>query len=818
MQRKQSLRSVGAIALTMLGYFGVTAAAIAQIDPPVQQGESSDPAPVQPADTSAPTENKTPTENVGETDASSGNQSTELEEVVVTAQKRTERLQEVPISVSVVSGDTLKASGAATLRDLSSTVPAVHVVKAGPSDRLFIRGIGSGDNFSFDQSVATFIDGIYHGRSRSSGAGFLDIDRIELLKGPQSVFFGNSAIGGAINVTTRRPTDRLSGNFSAAYNFDWNEDSVEGAVGGTLTDTLLGRIAANFSNGDGWLYDSGWGERVPQTHNSAIRGQLSWKPLQNLAVNLKAEAGRFRQRGGWLIQLVNCPPPAPFPGPVGFCAAAITAGIETELDDRRASSPGQRPYLDNNEYVLNADYSLGGVTLTSLTGLLTHRTNVSSDADGPSPANLFSATWPERYRQLSQEFRVTSQKGGRFEYIAGVYYQHDQLRTEQDITYSFRTPAISSNPDFAELVPYLPLGQALGFNQDEDIYSAFGSLTFHVSDTFRIVGGLRGTIVTKDADKSIYFGTGHSFEPGVTPFPDSLLALSQTLTNGIGPTTAASYDRKDRHVSPSINLQYDLQRDILAYASYANGFKAGGFNGADTSADQASVPFEPETVNAFELGLKTQLFHRRMTLNAALFRSTYSDLQVGGLRPVNTVPVSTVQNAGGARSQGIEIEQRWAVTREITSSLSFVLLDAKYTSYPNANATSFQTFQGQTQQDLSGERTPYSPKYSGSWRLAYVRPLAGNLAFTLGGSMFFTSRYNISTNNDPFLDQSGFVKLDATIGLSDVAAGWDFSVLVRNVTDESYLVFGAASPTSLGSYSVQKDPPRSVTAQLRWHF
>jgi outer membrane receptor protein involved in Fe transport len=267
-----------------------------------------------------------------------------------------------------------------------------------------------------------------------------------------------------------------------------------------------------------------------------------------------------------------------------------------------------------------------------------------------------------------------------------------------------------------------------------------------------------------------------------------------------------------------VNFEYDLAPGILAYASYANGFKAGGFNGQDTSPDQLAVPFGPEKVNAYEIGLKTELMDHRMTLNLALFRSEYSDLQVGGARPFVTSPAATVQNAGGARSQGLDLSQRWAIARGLTSSLEIQLLDAKYTSYPNANPTSLQAVQGVARQDLSGSRTPYSPRYSGSWNLDYERPLLGNLNVHLGGSVYATSRFNMTTNNDPFLDQAGYAKIDATIGLRNVRSNWDASLLVRNITDRTYAVYGAAAPTSLGSYSVQIDPPRSFTAQLRWHF
>ena len=740
-----------------------------------------------------------------------------VSDIVVTAQRRTERLQDVPLSVAVVSGDLVQSSGAVNLQQLTSILPDVHIVRAGPSDRLYIRGIGSGDNLSFDQSVATFVDGVYHGRSRSTAGGLLDIDRIEILKGPQSVFFGNSAIGGAINVTTRRPTDQLSGDVFVAYNFDWDQIDAEAAVGGPITSTLSGRIAANYWRGQGWLYDDGVGSRVPRTRDRTIRGQLRWEPTAALTVNAKAENGRYRQQGGFLLQLVNCPPAPSFSAPAGFCLNAIANGVEARLDEERASTPGSHFNLNSQEYVLSADYDLGGATLTSTTAFLRHDLDLSFDADGPVPADLLASSVPEHYRQFSQEVRLASAAGGSFDYIVGGYFQRSHLVTEQDLTLSFRTPAIAAVPAFAALIPYLPLGQAVGLDQTEHIYSGFGSLTWHASDRFRLIGGIRGTIVDKRADKSIAFGTGLRFQPGLQAFPSSILALSQALTSTIGPSGVRRYDRTDRDLLPSATVQYDLAHDIMAYGSYSRGFKSGGFNGQDTSADQQAVAFAPETVDAFEAGLKMQLLNRRMTFNLAAFRSTYHDLQVGGTRPGVSLAI-TVQNAGGARTQGIEFENRWAITNRLTSNLSFTLLDSKYTAYPNANATSLQTVRGQASQDLSGAHTPYAPTFSGSWRLDYDLPLTNDLSLKLGNATYFTTDFSTTTNNDPFLQQGGYAKIDSSIGVVSESARWELDLLVRNVTNKVYLVYGAATPASVGSYSVQRDPPRSVTVQLRWHF
>ena len=350
----------------------------------------------------------------------------DISDIVVTAQGRAERLQDVPVSVTVMSGDLVQSAGAVNLQQLTSILPDVHIVRAGPSDRLYIRGIGSGDNLSFDQSVATFVDGVYHGRSRSTAGGLLDIDRIELLKGPQSVFFGNSAIGGAINITTRGPTDQFSGTAFSAYNFDWDQVDVEAAVSGPITENLSGRIAANYSSGEGWLYDDGAGSRVPRTRDRTVRGQLRWQPAAGLTVNVKAENGRYRQRGGFLLQLVGCPPASQFSGPAGFCLNAIANRVEDRLDLRRGSTPGSRFNLNTQEYVVKLDYQLGGSTLSSTSALLKHDLDLSFDADGPVPADLLNTSVPERYRQFSQEARLTSAPGSRVDYIVGAYFQRSQ--------------------------------------------------------------------------------------------------------------------------------------------------------------------------------------------------------------------------------------------------------------------------------------------------------------------------------------------------------------------------------------------------------
>ena len=310
-------------------------------------------------------------------------QSSTVGEVVVTAQKRVERLQKVPISAEVASGAALQAEGVQNLQQVTGTIPDVFVVESGPSDRLFVRGIGSADNFSVSQSVATFIDGVYHCRSRTSDADFLDIDRVELLKGPQSVFFGNSAIGGALNVTTRQPTQAPSVDLFASYNPTFGNEEVEGAVSGPIANGLTGRLAANYSGGDGYLYDTSTGQHLPVTNDNSARGQLRWTPTDRLTIELKAEAGAYHQQGGLLLQPLDCPPPAGFSGPAGFCKVIIGDNLPTSLGEQRTSTPGGHQDLAAQEFVLNGSYDFGFADLTSTTAYLHHKLRYSFDSDGP---------------------------------------------------------------------------------------------------------------------------------------------------------------------------------------------------------------------------------------------------------------------------------------------------------------------------------------------------------------------------------------------------------------------------------------------------
>jgi outer membrane receptor protein involved in Fe transport len=738
-----------------------------------------------------------------------------LDEVVVTAQKRSESLQKVPITIDVIGEAQIQSKNVGSLVALSEYLPAMFVIHGSAQDRLFIRGIGSGDNGSFDQSVDTFIDGVYNGRSRTSEAGFLDVQRVEVLKGPQTLYFGNSAIGGAIDVISHQPGGSLSGYTLASTDLNFGGYHVEGGVTLPINSTLSARIAAVSDDTAGYIDDLTAHVRVPETRTNAGRVILDWNPAEQLEFNLKAEYGDDHQIGGVLSQMVDCPPPAIFGAPRGFCPAAIAAGDNTVLDFKRSTYPGSGTKTSRGNITGTVDYKAGSLDVTSISAFTGYSYAAGWDSGGTSTL-LFAGYEPENYKQYSEEIRVASSTDDPVSFLAGLYYQYGKLRTTLNIGDLYLSPKIA--PAFPTLAPYLPLGQAEGDHQDETDYSGFATATWKVTSRLRLIGGLRYQMVTKDTLKISYFGTFAAPYGSITPFPSSISPTALAYTNKIAPTGDQPFQRTDVHLSPSAVLQYDLANDVMMYVKFSNGFKAGGFNAFDTTGSNSNVPYKPETVNAYEGGMKAQWFDRRVTLNADIFRSEYSGLQVAGVKAGVLPPQQTVQNAGGAISEGFELSSRVIFNSHWSSSVDATLLHSYYKAYLNANPTSYQTLIGQVTQDLSGHSTAYAPKYSGTWNIDYETQLFGKFVPKAELTTLFSDSYNYSSNLDPYMVQKAYARLDLSVSLSDPRRGWTLALFGRNLTNQKIATYGAASPASLGSFQIQLEQPANVELQLRWDF
>jgi iron complex outermembrane receptor protein len=768
---------------------------------------------------------------LGAAQVSSLTEAAVLEEIIVTAQKREESLQDVPISIVAVSGEYIAAQGYGELTDITAALPNVTVNQAALGDVLFIRGIGSGFNIGFEQSVATFIDGVYFGRGLQSRNAFLDVERVEVLRGPQVTFFGNSAIAGALNITTRNPGEEFDGSAMLSWTDGTDRAVGEFSAGGPLTETLGARLALRYVDQDGWQTNVTISEDEPQEERYAGRLTLAWEPSDDFSAVIKYQREKT-DTFGRPIQGVGCPPPNGLQPPAGYC---LTYGVlsgdpraEFEFNDQRFGPGTGGPFPTNGDFndlesqagILTLNWNLGEYTLTSVTGYSEYddeRTQAGASMagpypnPGPFPLNLL---WnfehvQEDFDQFSQEFRVESPVGDVIDWMAGVYYQESNL----DVTNDF-----AAGPTATRLSNH---------DQTDESWSAFGSATWNATDALRLSLGLRYSKVDKEVDRLqvLAQNAGNLDFSEVDPL---------TQTNPLYPILVFVFgwnegtlqsDRSDDKWTPSINLQYDVNDSIMGFATASSGFKAGGFDEQNGTLDPDAMKFEPETVDSYEIGIKSTLLDGAMTLNMALFYNKYEDLQVQSFDGVINFRVS---NAASSITQGFELEMLWQMTDTLRLGFQGAYLDASYDERLNGQCTSDQAAgvvpgcdfsdPGNPQQDLTDKPLPWSPEYSGNLSLAHFYSFTSGYSLDTTMLLVFETEFETSDDNDPFLLQDDYVKVDLSTRLTSPDESWDISLIARNIFDEETSHQGNDLPLSSGTFGRMLDKPRTISLQGRYRF
>lgn len=776
-------------------------------------------------------------------DAPSSQTQAGLEDIVVTARKREERLQDVPISVAVVGGAHLAEQGVLRLEDITSSIPTLHVGASQIGNQLFIRGIGSGINAGFEQSVGTFIDGIYYGRGKLSALTFLDIDRIEVLKGPQGTLFGKNTIAGALNITTARPTRNLEGHVSLQYGFTFEEPIIEGVLSVPVSDTLAVRVAGRYSQlNKGWIRNAFRDRDEPQFKTATGRVSVLWTPTDDFEVLAKATVDHFTDKGrtGEIIDAGGA-----YFGNPGSQRALLALYGDTGVRDRvryAGGTPGTAFDIDASRttvqgYSLNANYQIGDHTLTSNTGFVTYKTRDRQDVD-LTPLDITAVENAEKYDQISQELRLTSPTGGLLEYIVGGYYQHDKLNTLQLIDVSaLQLRSLGYNG------PPLHSGRNLTMDQKTESWAAFGQFKVNFTKRFAATLGLR---YSKDRKSVLQRGRLVAFNQ-----PDVLLSSNPPMPPGAAPGAAqigiwagaplftrehdVSTVRKENHFTPSLDLTWHATDDVMLYAKAGKGYKSGGFdawfaryggvyNGPipNDSSALGSFEFEDETVKSTEIGAKTKILNGMAEFNVAAFYNKFSNVQVstftGGI-DVN------VQNAAATISKGVEVETRWRLLDSLKASGSLAYVDTYYKKFlfaecyfgQPAPACSINPATGLRGQDLSGKTTQQAPKWSANVGLEHVLEIGTwNLKSQL--DLSYSSKHAIAADLDPRLFQKQYVLVDARIELSDANETWQFALIGRNLTDQAIITWANDTPLGAGGAYVQINRTRSFAVQARRNF
>jgi len=693
----------------------------------------------------------------------------QLEEVIVTATKRAQSLQDVPVSVVALTGKAIKDLAITRGEEFTADIPAVTIAQNPISNFVFIRGVGTaGSNAGIEQSVSIFHDNIYMGRHQLSRAPFLDLERVEVLRGPQGILFGKNTIGGAIHVIGAKPTDELEATVGVLFGTD-NEQELTGVISGPLSETVRGRLSVRTYEYDGFLENIVTGEDGPQRDDQTIRGQLAWDVSDNFSLAAKIEVSeyeQFQQSTQLSVTSPFTPAAAAISGLNQALVAAASGGDGVEsLDDERAVDndggvllgqvapifagvpgfPDQDEFSDNNSEVgsLTAEWNVGdtGITVTSITGFAQYDFQDVCDCDFAA-LPLLEVDATEDYEQFSQEIRIASPIGQTIEYIAGVYFQDSDL--DYQSVEAFGTAVFVTPGAPVELFPNLTRDYT--FIQNQQTAAAFGQLKWNVNDRTRLSLGLRFSDETKDVTHvldtrftdgqdvsalaglppgSLAFGnTNEDFDAFLaTPGLETPAFIAQTvLLNGaLGTFEHDLADERDEDfLTWSIGAEHTFGEDILGYASISTGVKSGGFDARFLGPnDGPFFEFEEEEVLSYEVGFKSTLAGGNLQLNGAAFFSTIDDYQVSIF---DGATAFFVQNAAEVETTGIEIDLKWAATDNFLVSFSGSYLDAIYSSFPNAPcfAGTDENNRGDcigrgtpdAFRDASGETNIFSPEFS----------------------------------------------------------------------------------------------------------
>ncbi|MCB9960520.1 MAG: TonB-dependent receptor [Hyphomonas sp.] len=733
-----------------------------------------------------------------------------LGEVIVTARRKEESLQDVPISVVALSGDFIAERNVVSLEDLSVYTPNFRQNNGIISGYRLMRGVSSGSNFSFDQAVGGFSDGLYIGRAQLARMPFFDVERVEVLRGPQVILFGNSTTAGAISSVTRKPGGEFSANLRGSYEFNNEETVLEGGVTVPLGDKFSVRLAGFSQNLDkGWIKSDFDGVRTedPRLDTLAFRVTASYSPSSDLTATLRYENAEINVDGGTQQAVLNRLG-VPLVGEVSFDDhRTVGSGSPFGINDQ-SGVPNDYVRLDPELWLGTIEYQAGDVTITSQTGYITfgYQQGVESDWIAAPVAQIIQS---EGYEQFSQEIRLAGVVGGFVDYQAGVYYQDDTR--SGDLRFDFNFPALGS--------PLPPFGLHSGAETESTSWSVFTDLTFNLSDRLRLGLGARYTESDRTTDQfnhASVVGTGAYF-----PLIESAeIAPGVTIFNAVGNAPHDYYNVSDSEskFQPQVLLQYDITPDVMGYLKYVKGSKAGGYDWLYRGPDPRGGLFQPETATSYEVGVKGIFFDRTLSVELQGYRTEFKDLQVSAFDGVASL---VVKNAAEQTSQGVELESVWRPFPELTFNLSGAYLDAVYDDFPEGacnTVSKLATPAGVTcTQNYSGTEPAFQSKWSGNLGAQYDVAV-GDYSFTPRLDLTYRSSYNASTNNDPEGVQDGYVLVDGRIELTRDGAPWSVSLFGKNLTDERYMEFFLDAPLITGLSSASSNRGRQVGVQLSTQF
>ncbi len=723
--------------------------------------------------------------------------------VIVTAQRRGENIQDVPISIQALSADDLVEQGVSQVQDLQKVVSNVTITSPlgqGSAPAINIRGIGLNDfNTNNSGPNGIYVDEFAVSSPNAQGLSFFDLERVEVLKGPQGTLYGRNSSGGAVNITTARPDSDFGYNLRASYG-SFDSVDVEGAVTGSLGETMSGRLSAMYKYSEGFMYNHLYDRHENGVDMWGVRGQLAFEPTDEFRALLKLQAvrnstrapmykhfGTFDPVTGDLcsvadIRANNCVDLFGYGGRKGF--------YEGDWDNGDA-----KVSVDDYNATLRMEYELGGgLNLVSVTGY-NYNDRFHPEQSDAGPAQSLSINFGALSKEFTQEVRL-SQDAGPLTWVVGAFYIDERIKQNQPLSVLLDLDDLLGGPGSADGIAYIQDSLNRQTTQSEAI---FGQLEYRLDDQWSLIAGVRQTW----EDRSFWTYNATRFQQGGKgnfAAPDLISQFDLGLT--------------DDNFSYRLGTNYKLSDDVLLFASVSTGYKAGGFNGGFLSQDAAErtlqlQPFKPETVTAYEAGFKSELADGAVTLNASAFYNDYKDQQVSILRLIpdpssltGTRILFALSNADEARVYGIDADAKWEVTPDFNLTAQLGLIDAEFTKFITATA------------DLSGNKLSLAPKVTATLGANYSMDLGFGI-LNAQYSASYRSKQFFEPTNDPSLYQDGYWLQNARLGLSFGDDAYEVALFARNLADEEYLIWDAALVDPFGINTGTTGEPRFIGIEFR---
>jgi iron complex outermembrane receptor protein len=766
-------------------------------------------------------------------------------DIVVTAQKRSERLQDVPIAVSVISGDALSSTGAPGLDGAVALVPALNFQKSGTTlnQSLFLRGVGT-TTFSIagEPSVSSVVDGVVFARTGEAFSDLVDIERMEVLRGPQGTLFGKNASAGVVNIVTRQPTRDFGGYLEGSYFTSGDEARVRGALNIPLGENLLSRFTGFYSRYDGNIRNDAFGgRRVNGFEHFGGRVQLKWSPSD--ATTIAIIADYHKNDDDCCAEVIGTGPLNGLGSTVNANGTPVTSPVFAVLPTPRGDETRRvnqnlitRTKEEGYGASIQLDTELGTQTVTSITAYREYSNTEIRDGDFlAAPYVGFTQLHdlgPQTGDTFSQELRLTSPSRQFLSYVVGLYYS----RAASERTFGRSVVNCTAAAVPATLIPCgstgapattNPFGVATFGSVFQNI-AAFSQFTANFTDRFRFIGGVRYTtdqlnVSHLRATTLAGPGVNANFDQGVFDRYNALLAAgvipadAQTqavlASNGVawrGKTTNDNWSGK-------ASLQFDVSRDVVAYGGWTRGYKGPAFNVFYNLNSNGTNVIAPETSNSYEIGLKNTLFGGMLTLNLAAFYAKYDNFQANNPDLVAGVVVTRFTNAGKVSTRGVEADLVLRPIDDLSISGGIAYTDAhvdEFFAAPGAAVTAIIQ---------PGTPLPFAPKWKGSLGMDYRVRTGAAVDLFLGAQGNYQSKQLALFSPDEAqrrlgtIDGYGLVNLSAGVGDQDDRFRLTFQV--RNLFDQSYAAaIQNGGPSGSYRYQIPRDADRYYGVTGRVNF